>query len=83
VAYCKANGIDYQPCVEPGDLSARQRVHGDYMWHQFYNMIRVGAQGIYISMFDEYGDGNQIAKTAEDASMTPAGSGILSLTRTA
>jgi hypothetical protein len=79
MAYCKANGIAYQPCVEPGDLSARQRVHGDFMWRQFYNMIRVGAQGIYVSMFDEYGEGNQIAKAGEDASMVPAGSGILGL----
>ena len=79
VAYCKANGIDYQPCVLPGDLSVKQRVHGDFMWHQFYNMIRAGAQGIYVSMFDEYNEGNQIAKTAEDASMQPAGLGLLAL----
>ena len=78
-ADCNANGIDYQPCVLPGDLSARQRVHGDFMWRQFYNMVRVGAQGIYISMFDEYGEGNQIAKTGENASMVPSGSGLLAL----
>ena len=30
-------------------------------------MVRVGCQGIYISMFDEYNEGNQIAKTAENA----------------
>jgi hypothetical protein len=78
-ADCNANGIDYQPCVLPGDLSARQRVHGDFMWRQFYNMVRVGAQGIYISMFDEYGEGNQIAKTAENASMVPSGSGLWAL----
>ena len=75
-ADCNANGIDYQPCVLPGDVSARQRVHGDFMWRQFYNMVRVGAQGIYISMFDEYNEGNQIAKTAEtqadDARPAPA-----------
>lgn len=78
-ADCNANGIDYQPCVLPGDLSARQRVHGDFMWRQFYNMVRVGAQGIYISMFDEYGEGNQIAKTAETQATVPAGSGLLAL----
>ena len=63
----------------PGDVSGHQRAHGDFMWRQFYNMVRVGAQGIYISMFDEYGEGNQIAKTAENAAMTPAGSGLLAL----
>jgi hypothetical protein len=78
-ADCTSNGIDYQPCVLPGDLSQRQRVHGDFMWRQFYNMVRVGAQGIYISMFDEFGEGNQICATAENQSMTPAGFGLLAL----
>jgi hypothetical protein len=76
---CNANGIDYQPCVLPGDLSLRQRVHGDLMWRQFYNVVRAGVQGIYISMFDEYGEGNQIAKTAETQAQVPAGSGLLAL----
>lgn len=78
-AYCNANGIDYQPCILPGDLQERQRAHGDFMWRQFYNMKRVGVQGIYISMFDEYNEGNQIAKTAENASFIPAGSNFLTL----
>ena len=76
---CSANGIDYQPCVLPGDVSANQRAHGDFMWRQFYNMVRAGVQGIYISMFDEYGEGNQIAKTAESQAQVPAGSGLLAL----
>jgi chitodextrinase len=70
-ADCNANGIDYQACVMPGDLSAGVRLHGDFYWRQFYNMVRVGCQGIYISMFDEYNEGNQIAKTAESAAMQP------------
>jgi hypothetical protein len=79
LAYCKANGIDYQPCVLPGDLQERQRTHGDFMWRQFYNMKRLGVHGIYISMFDEYNEGNQIAKTAESADFIPAGSNFLAL----
>ena len=78
-ADCNAHGVDYQPCVLPGDVSGRQRAHGDFMWRQFYNMVRAGAQGIYISMFDEYGEGNQIAKTAESQAFTPVGSGLLAL----
>ena len=78
-AECNARGIDYQPCVLPGDVAERQRAHGDFMWRQFYNMVRVGAQGIYISMFDEYNEGNQIAKTAETAAQVPANSGLLAL----
>ncbi|MEU9972213.1 discoidin domain-containing protein [Streptomyces sp. NPDC051014] len=78
-ADCNANGVDYQPCVLPGDVSARQRAHGDFMWRQFYNVVRAGAQGIYISMFDEYNEGNQIAKTAETQAWVPTDSGFLAL----
>ncbi|WP_329129135.1 discoidin domain-containing protein [Streptomyces sp. NBC_01476] len=78
-ADCDAHGIDYQPCVLPGDVSGRQRAHGDFMWRQFYNMVRAGVQGIYISMFDEFNEGNQIAKTAESQAWTPTNSGFLAL----
>jgi hypothetical protein len=78
-ADCNANGVDYQPCVLPGDVGARQRVHGDFMWRQFYNMCRAGAQGIYISMYDEFNEGNQIVKTAESQAFVPTNSGLLGL----
>ncbi len=78
-AYCNAHGIDYQATVLPGDLQERQRVHGDFMWKQFYNMKRLGAQGLYISMYDEYNEGNQIAKTAENQSQVPVGASYLAL----
>ncbi|MDP9077827.1 MAG: lectin [Bacteroidota bacterium] len=78
-AYCNSNGIDYRPCVLPGDLQAHQRVHGDLMWHEFYNMVKLGCQSIYISMFDEYNEGNQIAKTAESSAFVPAGSSFVTL----
>jgi hypothetical protein len=78
-AECNARGIDYQPCVMPGDVTQRHRRHGDFMWRQFYNVIRAGCQGIYISMYDEFNEGNQIAKTAETAAWLPANSGMLAL----
>ncbi len=78
-ADCNAHGIDYQPCVIPGDLQSGHRRHGDLMWRQFYNLTRVGVQGMYISMFDEYNEGNQIAKTAESGAWVPSGSGIRAL----
>lgn len=78
-AYCDAHGIDYQPCVLPGDLQERQRHHGDFMWKQFYNVKRAGIPSAYISMFDEYNEGNQIAKTTENSSFVPVGSKFLSL----
>ncbi|GGM88184.1 lectin [Dactylosporangium sucinum] len=78
-AECNARGIDYQPCVMPGDLSAGARRHGDFYWRHIYNMTRLGAQGLYVSMFDEFNEGNQIAKTAENASMQPVDFGYRAL----
>ena len=46
-------------------------------------MIRVGAQGLYVSMFDEYNEGNQIAKTAEIGRLVPTGVRHRHWTRTA
>ncbi|GAA2276046.1 hypothetical protein GCM10009853_032690 [Glycomyces scopariae] len=79
LAECTRLGIDYQPCTLPGDLQLGQRVHGDFMWRQFYNHARAGVTSTYISMFDEYNEGNQIAKTAESAAHVPTGSGIRAL----
>ncbi|BBB01559.1 putative xylosidase/arabinosidase [Actinacidiphila reveromycinica] len=79
LAECAAHGIDYQPCVLPGAVTLRQRAHGDFMWRQFYNMVRAGVGSVYISMFDEFNEGNQIAKTAESQAWVPANSGFLAL----
>jgi hypothetical protein len=49
------------------------------MWRQFYNLIRAGAPAIYISMFDEFNESNQIAKTAESLDFVPAGSKFIGL----
>ncbi|MEV4135033.1 discoidin domain-containing protein [Dactylosporangium sp. NPDC049742] len=78
-ADCNARGIDYQPCVMPGTLHAGARAHGDFYWRHIYNMTRLGAQGLYVSMFDEFNEGNQIAKTAENASMQPTNFGYPAL----
>lgn len=72
-------GIAYQPCVLPGDVSERQRQHGDFMWRQFYDLVGLGVSGLYISMFDEFNEGNQIAKTAATQSDLPADGGFLAL----
>jgi hypothetical protein len=71
LVYCAAHGIDYQQCVNPGDNSVRQRLHGNLMWEEFYNAVRAHVQGIYIAMFDEFNEGNQIAKTAESSAFIP------------
>lgn len=69
---CEKHGVDYQPCVQPGDLSLGQRLHGDFYWRHFYNTCRLKCAGVYISMFDEYNEGNQIAPTAESRDHQPA-----------
>ncbi|MFJ4923198.1 xylosidase, partial [Streptomyces sp. NPDC088725] len=46
---------------------------------QFYNLVGINVQGFYISMFDEFNEGNQIAKTAETGADVPSGSGIWAL----
>ncbi|WP_405580727.1 discoidin domain-containing protein [Streptomyces sp. NBC_01190] len=79
LAECATYGIDYQPCVLPGAVLLRQRAHGDFMWRQFYNMVRAGVKSVYISMFDEFNEGNQIAKTAETQAWVPTNSGFLAL----
>ncbi|MCO1594714.1 discoidin domain-containing protein [Micromonospora sp. RHAY321] len=79
MADCAARGIDYQPCVMPGDLAGGHRRHGDFYWRHIYNMVRLGSQGLYVSMFDEYNEGNQIAKTSETQATTPAGANIRAL----
>jgi len=78
-ADCDANGVDYQPCILPGDLSVQQRAHGNMMWAQFYNLASLGVAGFYISMFDEFNEGNQIVSTAATQANVPANSGFLSL----
>jgi hypothetical protein len=79
VAYLHARGKQYQPCVLPGDLSGHQRVHGEFMWHQIYNMIQIGSDGLYVSMYDEFNEGNQIAKTAATSASIPVGSSFVTL----
>lgn len=69
---CQGRGQDYQPIVMPGDLSKGDRKHGDFYWRHWYNNSRLpGSIGIYISMFDEYNEGNQIAPTAETKANQP------------
>jgi hypothetical protein len=42
-------------------------------------MIEIGSDGLYVSMYDEFNEGNQIAKTAATAADKPAGSSFLTL----
>jgi hypothetical protein len=75
LAYTTAHGIDFQVDILPGSDSAvpPQRLHGDFMWEQFANAVATGVKSVFVTMYDEFGEGNQIMPTAEDASMLPSG----------
>lgn len=74
LAYCNANGIDYQPVLFPGfswsnwNGGAKNQIprnKGEFFWHQLYNVKNLGMNTAYIAMFDEYDEGTAIAKIAD------------------
>jgi hypothetical protein len=88
--FCKANGMDYQPCVyagtsfynSNGGTSPKNqfpRNHGNFMWSQFAVLRNAGVKTVYIAMFDEVNEATQIFKTAEDSTQVPAGKWFLTL----
>ena len=42
-------------------------------------MIDIGSDGLYVSMYDEFNEGNQIAKTAATSLEVPTGSKFVTL----
>ncbi len=93
LAYCKVNSLAYVPVTWPGFAwsnwnggapNSTPRMHGDFMWSQFYNYkLKFDAAGVkasaYVAMFDEYDEGTAIAKAAENASMIPTNQYFLTL----
>ena len=78
-ADCNANGIDYQPCVLPGDVSANQRAHGDFMWRavlQHGPRRRAGHLHLHVRRVRR---GQPDRQDGRDQAGVPAGSGLLSL----
>ena len=72
--WCASKGITYIPSVWPADRQA-----GADMWEQFVNIRKLGITTCFISMFDEFNENTQIAKSAEDSTQVPAGSGDVPL----
>jgi hypothetical protein len=75
-AMASAGGI-YMPLVYPGfswdnlmnqppGTTTKSRLKGIYMWRQFLDAKRIGAQVVYIAMFDEIDEGTAIFKVAND-----------------
>ena len=74
ISWCKKNGLDYVPTVFPGfswknmypasvtDMIPRDK--GNFLWKQFSGALSVGAEMIYVAMFDEIDEGTAIFKCA-------------------
>lgn len=76
--WCKSRGLDYLPVVFPGfswhnmygaPLNSIPRLKGEFLWSQFQANKRIGANMIYVAMFDEVDEGTAIFKCTND---TPA-----------
>lgn len=70
IQWCKKNGVHYAPHCFPGgaDLnmhpnnSVMERLGGRFFWEQIYGGIKLGAEMIYVAMFDEIDEGTAIFK---------------------
>lgn len=74
VKWAKNNGVDYAPLAFPGfswcnmkgqTSTQIQRNKGSFFWKQLSGAIAVGAEMIYIAMFDEIDEGTAIFKCAK------------------
>ncbi|WP_345952902.1 glycoside hydrolase family 71/99-like protein [Mucilaginibacter sp. PAMB04168] len=89
LAYCNSNNLDFQPVTFPGFAWSNwkpntprnevPRLHGDFMWRQFYNIRNRGINSAYVAMFDEYDEATAIAKAAENSTMIPTNQYFLTL----
>jgi glycoprotein endo-alpha-1,2-mannosidase len=76
LAWCTAAGVDYVPVAYPGfswqnmrpddPFDAIPRNKGSFFWKQLSGAIGLGAQMIYVAMFDEIDEGTAIFKCAKD-----------------
>jgi hypothetical protein len=80
--WCREAGIDYVPCVTPGfswhNLSRSEfpddikptgsipRQGGRFYWQQISTAISVGAEMLYVAMFDEVNEGTAIFKVSDN-----------------
>ena len=72
-----ANGVLYMPLIYPGfgwdnlmnqppGTTHKSRLMGDFMWQQFLDAKQLGAEAIYVAMFDEIDESTAIFKVAND-----------------
>jgi hypothetical protein len=81
IAWCRANNIEYVPCVYPGfswhNLSRYEfpddvkpsgsipREGGRFFWQQISTALTAGAKMLYVAMFDEVNEGTAIFKATD------------------
>lgn len=83
IEWCKSNKVDYAPlCFPgfswrnmPGNENSRQihRYKGEFLWQQLSGALKLGADMIYVAMFDEIDEGTAIFKCAHQV---PVGSSV-------
>jgi len=77
ILWCKENGVDYVPLVfpgfswanmhsNPGISNAIPRLKGDFLWKQIAGAKEVGAESLYVAMFDEIDEGTAIYKVSNE-----------------
>jgi hypothetical protein len=86
LAWCRARGLDYAPCVSPGfswynlgkvefgggpPLNQIPRQKGAFYWSQISGAIQSGARMLYVAMFDEMDEGTAIFKCANQLPVGP------------
>lgn len=73
LAWCKKNKVDYAPLAFPGfswknmygpNTTQMLRNKGRFFWSQLSGAISMGAEMLYIAMFDEIDEGTAIFKCA-------------------
>jgi hypothetical protein len=87
-------GIGYLPVTFPGYSSSNQQLNkgqpgaifnevprrcGDFLWHQYVNLLGAGAKGIYAAMFDEFDEGTALAPAETSILDIPLGASIVVL----
>lgn len=86
LAWCRERKIDFLPVAFPGfswhnmkgdPLDAIPRLQGRFFWSQVAAAKRVGAQMLYVAMFDEVDEGTAIFKCTNQP---PTGPGVTFLT---
>ncbi len=81
IAWCDEHSLDYLPVVFPGfswhnmnpnsPLNQIPRLKGEFLWSQFVTAKAVGAEMIYVAMFDEVDEGTAIFKCTSELPQGP------------